>query len=142
MVRGDSMEKKKSLFTRILSAVGHFLLSIPRGIKNWFVNKYKAIKKYFTNLCDKEYRRLKKMNTVKAPRADKVFNVINAVVMVLLILLVVIPLLYLIASAFSDGDAQTKVIFLPKVVDEATGNIKTGITFDHFKYILFDYYLS
>ena len=63
MVRGDSMEKKKSLFTRILSAVGHFLLSIPRGIKNWFVNKYKAIKKYFTNLCDKEYRRLKKMNT-------------------------------------------------------------------------------
>ena len=64
MVRGDSLEKKKSLFTRILSAVGHFLLSIPRGIKNWFVNKYKAIKKYFTNLCDKEYRRLKKMNTV------------------------------------------------------------------------------
>lgn len=139
MVRGDSMEKKKNLFTRILSAIGHFLLSIPFGIKNWFVNKYKGAKKYFKNLFNKEYRRLKKMNTVKAPRADKIFNGINGVVMVVLILLVVIPLLYLLASAFSDGDAQTKVVFLPKVVDETTGNIRTGITFDHFKYILFDY---
>ena len=138
MVRGDSM-KKKNIFMRILSAIGKFLLSIPVGIKNWFVNKARGIKTYFTNLFDKEYRRKKKMNTVKIPKADKVFNGINATVMVLLIILIVVPLLYLLASAFSDGAAQHKVIFLPQVVDEATGNIRIGITFDHFKYILYEY---
>ena len=138
MVRGGSM-KKKNIFIRILNAIGNFFVKIFLGIKNWFVSKGVAIKEFFQHLFDKEYRRKKKMNTVKIPKADKAFNGINAVVMILLIVLIVVPLLYLIASAFSDGAAQHKVVFLPMIVDEVTGNLRVGITFDHFKYILFEY---
>lgn len=139
MVGGRNMEKKKSIFNKILSAIGGFFVRLGIKIKTWFKKKIEGIKDSFRYLTDKEYRHLKKKNKVKSPKADKVFNGINSVVMILLIVLVVIPLLYLIVSAFSDGSAQTQVIFLPKVVDEETGNIRTGITLDHFKYILFDY---
>ena len=139
MVRGDKMTEKKSIFKRILNAIGQFFVGIGVGIKNWFVNKKNSIKKYFHNLFDKEYRRNKKMNTVKLPVSDKVFNIINAVIMVVLVVLIVVPLLYLIANAFSDGAAQHEVIFLPKIIDEKTGSIKTGITLRYFEYIIFEY---
>lgn len=80
----------------------------------------------------------KNINKVKEPTSDKVFNVVNAIIMVVLVLLVVIPLLHLLANAFSDGAAKHEVIFLPKIVGE-DGNIKLGITFEYFKYIIVDY---
>ena len=94
--------------------------------------------KTVTTMSYKEARRLRKQNKLKSSTSDKIFNAINAVFMVVLVLLIVIPLLYLIASAFSDGAAKHAVVFLPKIVDEA-GNVKTGITLKYFKYIIFEY---
>lgn len=79
----------------------------------------------------------KNANKVREPLSDKIFDIVNAVVMVILVLLIVIPLLHLIANAFSDGTAKHEVVFLPKIVVD--GEIKVGITFDYFKYIIFDY---
>ena len=94
--------------------------------------------KTVTTMSYKEARKLRKQNKLKSSTSDKIFNAINAVFMVVLVLLIVIPLLYLIASAFSDGAAKHAVVFLPKIVDEA-GNVKTGITLKYFKYIIFEY---
>ena len=139
MVRGENMKNVKKIFCNILVSIKGFFAKTKLKFKNWLSEKVKNTKELYRYCTDKEYRKLKNKNKVKITKADKAFNGINATVMVFLILLVVIPLLYLVASAFSDGSAQTKVVFLPKIVDDVTGNIKLGITFDHFKYILFDY---
>ena len=83
--------------------------------------------------------KIKNKYKVKQPLSDRIFDVCNAIIMVLLVLLIAIPLLYLIANAFSDGAAKQEVVFLPKVYDEVTGEIRTGITFEYFKYIIFEY---
>ncbi len=107
-------------------------------IKDWFLDKIENTKFFFKRIFDKETRENYKKNKMKLSTSDKVFNSINAVFMVLLVLLIVIPLLYLLANAFSDGAAKHAVIFIPKIVDE-NGNIKTGMTLDYFKYIIFEY---
>ena len=106
--------------------------------KESFHDKIENIQLFLKRIFDKETRENYKRNKMKLSTSDKVFNSINGVFMVLLILLIVIPLLYLLANAFSDGAAKHAVIFIPKIVDEF-GNIKTGMTFKYFHYIIFEY---
>ena len=79
---------------------------------------------------------LKRKGTkVKKLTSDKIFDIVNAVIMVLLTLLVVLPLLYLVAMAFSDYRANSEVVFLPMIVNDAN-QIIPGLTLDNFKFIL------
>ena len=138
MVRGDNMSEKKSFFKK---ASANLKVSFERYKETKEYNRKQkayARKKKLARIFNKEERRIAKQNKVKLPVSDKIFNVGNAIIMVLLVVVIVIPLLYLIANAFSDGAAKHEVVFLPKIVD-ADGNIKLGITFKYFKYIIFDY---
>ena len=110
------MSEKKSFIKTLISNIKYTLANkiAARGEEN-------NIKKHQRNktlkaLFDKEERKNRKKNKVKAPLSDRIFNGANAVLMVLLVIVVVFPLLYLIANAFSDGAAKHEVILLPKIL--------------------------
>ena len=132
------MSEKKSIlktaFTNIKFSIANKIASHNEEKKIIRHERQMKIKAFF----DKEERANRKKNKVKSPLSDRIFNIANAVIMVLLVIVIVVPLLYLIANAFSDGAVKHEVIFIPKIIDE-NGNIKTGITFKYFKYIIFDY---
>jgi len=66
--------------------------------------------------------RLKKQ--IKTPIGDRVLKAINVTVLVLAMLVVIIPLLNLLSFAFSSGEYNAQITFLPQ-----------GFTFDNFTYI-------
>ena len=130
-------ENKTSIFKKISNL--KYSITNKRAAKS----EEREIKKFqrrkaLKGIFDKEERKRRKQNKVKMLLSDRIFDIVNVIIMILLVLIIVIPLLYLIANAFSDGAAKHEVIFLPKIVDES-GNIRVGITFRYFKYIIFEY---
>ena len=74
---------------------------------------------------------------VKQPLGDKIFDASNGVIMVFLLILIIIPLLYLFSCAFSEASVNQDILFLPRVAKEGGGS-KIGITFEHFRTIIFE----
>lgn len=130
-------EKKSKLSQLFLNMKYSFANKRAAKREERKIKSYKR-QRWLKGILDKEERQKRKQNKVKVLLSDKIFDIANSVIMVLLVAIIVIPLLYLIANAFSDGAAKHEVLFLPKIVDES-GNIKTGITFKYFKYIIFEY---
>lgn len=68
-------------------------------------------------------KRLRKV--IKTPKSDRVLKGLNIGFLAFFIILVIVPLLNLLAFAFSSGEYNSQVTFIPQ-----------GITLDNFAYIL------
>ena len=132
------MSEKRSKLSQMFSNMKYSFANKRAAKKEENIIKKFKRDKWLKSIFNKEERKNRKKNKVKVLLSDRIFNIVNAIIMVFLVAIIVIPLLYLIANAFSDGAAKHEVIFLPKIIDES-GNIRVGITFRYFKYIIFEY---